>query len=98
VIKPGSCRRGRLYTQYEFGELEGKQVGGDDGIRTHDLCSAIAALSQLSYIPTGTEIILGSLILSGLHVDSAAYLPRISAAPVANIQAQQAQLPPIVKL
>ena len=28
--------------------------GGDDGIRTHDLCSAIAALSQLSYIPTRT--------------------------------------------
>lgn len=27
--------------------------GGDNGIRTHDLCSAIAALSQLSYIPTG---------------------------------------------
>jgi hypothetical protein len=27
------------------------KVGGDDGIRTHDLCSAIAALSQLSYIP-----------------------------------------------
>ena len=26
-------------------------IGGDDGIRTHDLCSAIAALSQLSYIP-----------------------------------------------
>jgi hypothetical protein len=26
-------------------------AGGDDGIRTHDLCSAIAALSQLSYIP-----------------------------------------------
>lgn len=31
--------------------------GGDDGIRTHDLCSAIAALSQLSYIPTGNESI-----------------------------------------
>ena len=29
--------------------------GGDDGIRTHDLCSAIAALSQLSYIPTETR-------------------------------------------
>ncbi len=26
--------------------------GGDNEIRTHDLCSAIAALSQLSYIPT----------------------------------------------
>ena len=25
--------------------------GGDDGVRTHDLCSAIAALSPLSYIP-----------------------------------------------
>jgi hypothetical protein len=25
--------------------------GGDEGIRTLDLCSAIAALSQLSYIP-----------------------------------------------
>jgi hypothetical protein len=29
--------------------------GGDDGIRTHDLCSAIAALSQLSYIPEGAN-------------------------------------------
>ncbi len=27
-------------------------IGGDEGIRTLDLCSAIAALSQLSYIPT----------------------------------------------
>lgn len=29
----------------------GTKSGGDDEIRTHDLCSAIAALSQLSYIP-----------------------------------------------
>ena len=27
--------------------------GGDRGIRTPDLCDANAALSQLSYIPTG---------------------------------------------
>ncbi len=27
-------------------------LGGDKGIRTPDLCSAIAALYQLSYIPT----------------------------------------------
>lgn len=27
------------------------EFGGDEGIRTLDLCSAIAALSQLSYIP-----------------------------------------------
>ena len=26
-------------------------IGGDKGIRTPDLCSAIAALYQLSYIP-----------------------------------------------
>ena len=31
---------------------------GDDEIRTHDLCSAIAALSQLSYIPKRTRILL----------------------------------------
>ena len=28
-----------------------QKFGGDNEIRTHDLCSAIAALSQLSYIP-----------------------------------------------
>jgi hypothetical protein len=33
-----------------------KVDNGDDGIRTHDLCSAIAALSQLSYIP-GDELL-----------------------------------------
>ena len=32
-------------------EVTGVKSGGDDEIRTHDLCSAIAALSQLSYIP-----------------------------------------------
>ncbi len=31
--------------------------GGDDGIRTHDLSVANAALSQLSYIPTGNGIL-----------------------------------------
>lgn len=35
------CDERRLYTLN----------GGDDGIRTHDLCVANAALSQLSYIP-----------------------------------------------
>ena len=29
--------------------------GGDNGDRTHDLCIANAALSQLSYIPTGVK-------------------------------------------
>ena len=29
-------------------------IGGDRGIRTPDLCDANAALSQLSYIPTGS--------------------------------------------
>ena len=33
--------------------------GGDDEIRTHDLCSAIAALSQLSYIPGDLRIPAG---------------------------------------
>ena len=32
-------------------EADKSEMGGDDEIRTHDLCSAIAALSQLSYIP-----------------------------------------------
>ena len=33
-------------------EGEGKKViGGDEGDRTPDLCNAIAALSQLSYVP-----------------------------------------------
>ena len=27
------------------------KIGGGNEIRTHDLCSAIAALSQLSYTP-----------------------------------------------
>ena len=27
------------------------KVGGDEGDRTPDLCNAIAALSQLSYVP-----------------------------------------------
>ncbi len=31
--------------------------GGDDGIRTHDLRNASAALSQLSYVPTDTSSI-----------------------------------------
>jgi hypothetical protein len=31
--------------------LGSKEPGGDDRDRTDDLCSAIAALSQLSYIP-----------------------------------------------
>jgi hypothetical protein len=35
--------------------------GGDDGIRTHDLCSAIAALSQLSYIPRKANYTLARL-------------------------------------
>ena len=26
-------------------------IGGDEGDRTPDLCNAIAALSQLSYVP-----------------------------------------------
>jgi hypothetical protein len=31
--------------------LELKNTGGDEGDRTPDLCNAIAALSQLSYVP-----------------------------------------------
>ncbi len=27
------------------------EIGGDEGDRTPDLCNAIAALSQLSYVP-----------------------------------------------
>jgi hypothetical protein len=34
-------------------ENDSVRNGGDDEIRTHDLCSAIAALSQLSYTPGG---------------------------------------------
>ena len=29
--------------------------GGDEGDRTPDLCNAIAALSQLSYVPKNSE-------------------------------------------
>ena len=29
------------------------EIGGDEGDRTPDLCNAIAALSQLSYVPFG---------------------------------------------
>jgi hypothetical protein len=33
-------------------ERKGKNyLGGDEGDRTPDLCNAIAALSQLSYVP-----------------------------------------------
>ncbi len=28
-----------------------RKIGGDEGDRTPDLCNAIAALSQLSYVP-----------------------------------------------
>jgi hypothetical protein len=28
-----------------------EEIGGDEGDRTPDLCNAIAALSQLSYVP-----------------------------------------------
>ena len=30
---------------------EDEEIGGDEGDRTPDLCNAIAALSQLSYVP-----------------------------------------------
>src|SRR5688500_16280734 len=34
-----------------FWSFEGRRNGGDEGDRTPDLCNAIAALSQLSYVP-----------------------------------------------
>ena len=37
----------------QMGVLPIVTSGGDRGIRTPDLCDANAALSQLSYIPTG---------------------------------------------
>ena len=38
-----------------LGNSEVEVDGGDNGDRTHDLCIANAALSQLSYIPTGVK-------------------------------------------
>ena len=38
-----------------LGNSEVEVDGGDNGDRTHDLCIANAALSQLSYIPTGVR-------------------------------------------
>lgn len=35
------------YTEHPFR----RNLGGDEGDRTPDLCNAIAALSQLSYVP-----------------------------------------------
>jgi hypothetical protein len=32
-------------------KINEKNFGGDEGDRTPDLCNAIAALSQLSYVP-----------------------------------------------
>ena len=49
------------YYQERLSEPKGQTrsifPGGDDGIRTHDLRNASAALSQLSYVPTNTRII-----------------------------------------
>src|SRR6185295_18280344 len=39
--------------------LVGRRIGGAEGSRTLDLLNAIQALSQLSYGPTGTRIVLG---------------------------------------
>lgn len=38
-----------------FPQLRGFKNNGDNGIRTRGLCVANAALSQLSYIPTGVK-------------------------------------------
>ena len=32
------------------------KIGGDEGDRTPDLCNAIAALSQLSYVPLSFSV------------------------------------------
>ncbi len=40
-----------------FGNSEVEVDGGDNGDRTHDLCVANAALSQLSYIPERSAIL-----------------------------------------
>ena len=37
------------------GSFTGRALGGAEGIRTPDLCSAIAALSHLSYSPGRIE-------------------------------------------
>jgi hypothetical protein len=47
-------------------------IGGDEGIRTPDLCRARAALFQLSYIPSHYKVGLpglepGTSVLSGLR-------------------------------
>ena len=47
----GRLKFTRCYRNGIVTDLGSFESGGDDGIRTHDLCSAIAALSQLSYIP-----------------------------------------------
>lgn len=46
------------YTRRSSGMLHRLKIswgGGDEAIRTPDLCSAIAALCQLSYIPDQTK-------------------------------------------
>lgn len=44
-----------LNSEMEFKYGEKMKVGGENGDRTHDLCIANAALSQLSYFPTDSE-------------------------------------------
>ncbi len=51
----------RRPSRCESGRSPGwREVGGDNRDRTDDLCSAIAALSQLSYIPVNSRIPKGS--------------------------------------
>ena len=42
--------------------------GGDEGTRTPDPCDANAVLSQLSYIPTGAESIVGAACRLGVEL------------------------------
>ena len=49
------------------------EIGGDEGDRTPDLCNAIAALSQLSYVPVmsmqNAEAKCGTIKLSKIADD-----------------------------
>ena len=45
---PAPRREHRKNILIVYEEIE---IGGDEGDRTPDLCNAIAALSQLSYVP-----------------------------------------------
>src|SRR6185295_16305122 len=50
---------GLAYARGKLSLGPGMGIGGAEGNRTPDLCSAIAALSHLSYGPTGAGIYVG---------------------------------------